>query len=683
MSIKKSLVQISTEKLKESTDTIFKIKNLKHTPYAFEFKRFNINSSDYDSPISFDIPLNGSLLYRCFFEVNIPNINLTDNIIKKKNQEFYNNYIKKSKNIILEKYQNHINKWETLFINFKKYSNIQIEIYVEIIKNLKIDNITIDNIKENISTIKEKYNDIYVNISSGIINYIVPETDIFEYITRITNDISVSDIEKNVNIKFKNINNYLEYYYNNKLYYQNLYDNKNQGKIFYKWIDNLAHYYLTEFTFLIDNNDIDSYSNDYLHIKQNHSIYSDNYINYNKVIRNNDSLYNNDYYKKKMYIPLLFGFCTEGTNNALPIIALTNSTLSIKSKINELEKLIYFQDWEEDFYNNLIIDIHREDHKNININNNIIKEKFEPFNPSVDLILPQHIYRYKFNKINKFILDHNYNGINSTDILTKYGTLDDTNGELVMDLDEWIYMKNNLKSNNNIPEATKILLLDYHYFIEYSWLLDLIPPPEIYLNLEYGYLDNIENHIFAKYPLRYIIQTRYEQVIETNNSSFNKTLDIVPDSIKELYVFIQPKLSVNGYNTYSKSKLSNYDIKTLIDPEIMSELKLIVYNEYNLLAFNNGGFNDVVNLLFLKSQLPKGVYYKNFSISPETYQPSGNINLSSVNSGHKIILEFDNDLFNKYINNKNNIGKLGIQGKIIYVTYKSLDILNGEVYHYT
>ena len=99
----------------------------------------------------------------------------------------------------------------------------------------------------------------------------------------------------------------------------------------------------------------------------------------------------------------------------------------------------------------------------------------------------------------------------------------------------------------------------------------------------------------------------------------------------------------------------------------------------NFLEFNNSGYNEVINTLFLKSQLPNGVFYKNFTISPETYQPSGSIKLSDSNLGHKLELELDEIEYNKYLNNKNNINKNGFEGKIIYVTYKSLFIKDGNV----
>ena len=355
--------------------------------------------------------------------------------------------------------------------------------------------------------------------------------------------------------------------------------------------------------------------------------------------------------------------------------------MDIESKINDLKNLIYFQNWEEDFNNNLIINLHREDH-----GNKIIKKQFEPFNPSVNLILPQYIYSYKFDKINKFTLEHNYESINSKQILEIYGE-EDTNGEYVIDQEHWIFMKNDLKNlksskSNQIPVAIKKLLLGYHYFIDdYEKIFDIIPKPEIYINLEYGYLDNTENYIFTKYPLQYIIQTREEIIVDNITENYNKQLSRIPGSLKEIYFFAQKKLLLNGYNNYSKSQLSNYDIKPLIDIDLQSKsLKLFFYSDEdssNLLEYNSSGFNYVINTQLLKSQLPEGIYYKNISLSPESYQPSGSVVLSKVE--HNFALTLDEEEYEKYLNNINNINKLGIQGKIIYVTYRSLNIANKSV----
>ena len=44
-----------------------------HTKYAIEVKKINLPIYDYGRDIAIDIPFNGDLLGRMFFEINIPN----------------------------------------------------------------------------------------------------------------------------------------------------------------------------------------------------------------------------------------------------------------------------------------------------------------------------------------------------------------------------------------------------------------------------------------------------------------------------------------------------------------------------------------------------------------------------------------------------------------------------------
>ena len=60
--------------------------------------------------------------------------------------------------------------------------------------------------------------------------------------------------------------------------------------------------------------------------------------------------------------------------------------------------------------------------------NTIIKKDFGEFNyDSVELLLPEHIYKYTFKTINKYVLDYTYYGIDSSSIINEYG-IDDGNG---------------------------------------------------------------------------------------------------------------------------------------------------------------------------------------------------------------------------------------------------------------
>lgn len=684
---KNKLIQLSTEKKSNN----FFTKDLKYekiTPFALEMKRLELlNSSNYGQTISFNIPLTSDLLYRCFFEISIPNIDINDTIINKINSTTYNDYLI-YKNSLLESIQNEINFWENKFNNFSNFSNIQLSIYNEIKKILEINNFTIDFLKTQILGKARNFtniNDFRITINSNILN----EIDILQFITNYSNNSLTTeeikiDINKNIDMKFNNINNYLSYYYYNKIYYQKKYDDKNNQKIFYKWVENLNHFYLNNFELYINNILIDSYSNDFLNIYQSKYLEDSFEKLYNNISGNNKNIYNLTDFTKKIYTPLLFYFC-KNSSKALPLIALQNSSVNIKSKINDLQNLIYFTNWEEEYYKNLVVEISRKDHTNFN---NILQEfNFNNHNyESVELIYPENLYRYKFKYINKITLENNFKGIDADSLLLQYGSVDkvDANGNRYIDLQDWLYMMNNIKTDTVISEATKKVLLDYHYFIDYNYLLNIIPKPNISLLTETGYIDNIEKNIFTKSNLEYQIETHKEIVFDIYDSSLYDSLNDISGLIKEFYFINQPSLFKKGLTRYSKSELNKYTDFSFIEDNILSNLEISISSEYNLLEFNlNNKYNSVIQYYLLDAPLPDGVLYKSFSLYPSNDQISGCINFSTT-TGQNIIIEINSTIFNNIINNKNNPNKLGFQNKIIYTKYNMININNGncELYFY-
>ena len=247
-----------------------------------------------------------------------------------------------------------------------------------------------------------------------------------------------------------------------------------------------------------------------------------------------------------------------------------------------------------------------------------------------------------------------------------------------------MYMMNNIKSNSNISEENKKLLLDYHYFIDYNYLLNIIPKPNVSLLTETGYIDNIEKNIFTKSNLEYQIETHKEIVFDINESSLFDSLNDISGLIKEIYFINQPLLFKKGFTRYSKSELNNYNDFSLIDSNILDNLEISISNEYNLLEFNlNSKYNSIIPYYLLDAPLPDGVLYKSFSLYPGNEQISGCTNFTTT-TGQNIIIEINNIIFNNIVNNKNNPNLLGFQNKIIYTKYNMININNGncELYFY-
>ena len=144
-----------------------------------------------------------------------------------------------------------------------------------------------------------------------------------------------------------------------------------------------------------------------------------------------------------------------------------NSKLNINARTNKLENLIYFQDWEEYYNDILTLHIPRKDH-NINDDTNTVSKYDLNYN-SVEIMIPENIYIYKCKRIDKKVLDYKFSGINSDSILDNYGS-EDSDGKY-LSLDDFIYLMNNLKTDTLLSNNTKMLIGDYHYFIDYNYLI--------------------------------------------------------------------------------------------------------------------------------------------------------------------------------------------------------------------
>lgn len=663
-----------------------------HTKYAIEVKKINLPIYEYGRDISIDIPFNGDLLGRMFFEINIPNIEISDSILKSIDENNYETYLE-YKNKQLSNINIDINTWQNKYDNLYKYTEIQIEVYLQIKKLLKITNFNLSYLQNKILQLINKYDNLYnyqllidkkildnINISGYIL-----DTNFFSNYNYSTDKL-IDTILEEITKKFNYINYYLKYYHSNITNLKNKYDKINDKKIFYKWIDNLSHFYFENFELNINGFTIDTYSNDFLHLYQTQNVHSDYKDNYDNILGNVDFIYNKTSNLKKIYTPLVFSNCNNfSSSNYLPLICLQNSSIKLFSKINELSNLIYFNDWEADFEDFLYIDIHRNNH-NINDNNTVIKYDFGNYTSnSIEYKNDENIYRYIFTEINPNLLKLKLPNLSSNDITNlfeSYG-INNSEGYKIMNLNEWIYMKNNIKTDDSFSDEVKLNILDYHFYIDYNYLLNIIAPPKLNLLLEYAFIDNIEKKMFIDNNLNYLIETHHEITFNISDAAFFDSIDDISGLVKEIYYFTRPVLFKNGYTKYSKSELSKYRDYKLIDGEILSEININLSNEYNVLEHivPTNNFYKALQIDLLNSNLPEGVFYKSFSLYPnEKLQPAGLLNFNSNEiKGQNLNVNFDDTLFSEYLNNKNNTYNSPIELKIIYTKYNIINIFNGMI----
>ena len=96
--------------IEKDNDTYFKdlLENKTLTPFSLEMKKIKVNNQNYGDTISFKIPLKSDFIYRCFYEISINNLEISDKIIGNMNQSNYEDYTL-FKNNILSILQNEIN----------------------------------------------------------------------------------------------------------------------------------------------------------------------------------------------------------------------------------------------------------------------------------------------------------------------------------------------------------------------------------------------------------------------------------------------------------------------------------------------------------------------------------------------------------------------------------------------
>lgn len=657
------LLENTSTPINEASLFINRMKRQNYTPFGMEFKKINSTQLfNYGQNFSIDIPVVGNILYRAFFEIELPTLNFTDNII---NNSVYKQY----KNDNLSNISNEITKWKDLYNNMNLFSNIMFEVYVEVKKILVLQNITLSFLQSRVLNIINSYGDDIVKYRLLIDPIILENTDIASYIIDLTN-LNISIISNTLDILYNNNINYLNYYHGNLNYYMKQYAEVKEGKILCKWIDYLGHYYFNFFELVVNGITVENYSNDFLHLYQTKNINIDYLDNYNRMIGNTEEIYNMKGSANFIYTPLIFSFNNiDEPSQSLPLVGMMNSSIKINSRVNDLKNLIYLQDWEEMYEDLKTIYLRRDQH--IIDEKNTIQKYDLPYE-TIDVKIPEYIYIYYCNTVDKRVLDAKYPGIDSDIILEKYGSFDE-NGEQILTLDDFIYLMNNIKTDTFINETSKIALTGYHYFIDYNYILNLIPKPKVNLLIEYGFLDNYEKIAMTQNKLEYIIETKHEIILDIEEASLFDSLNDIDGLVKDIYVFGREKLKLSGISNYGKSDYTTYNTNTI------DSIEFKISNEYNLYDFYTVGTDSYSNIAsyILTSPVPDGVWYRTFSTYPNSIQPSGFANMNNIR-GQNIAVIVNNNNSN-YYNSKNNPFNLGLEFKIIYTKYNIMNVKDGNI----
>ena len=646
--------------------TFFKKKYKRHTNFSLEIKEiYTLQQADYGYTVNFNLE-NADLIHRCFIQIDIPNLVFDDSNITNNNYLIW-------KEDTLQRINNEVTLWQNLYTNFKNYASIELLLYQKLLVLFLSDNVTLNSLKETVIRFNNTYKtqkSLYVNLIDidiftkiNMSGYILNIQQLLSYDVVPPNDnyISIYTIKNILEKQNKSIYEYLNYYHSNWKTNQKKYDNLNLGTINFAWTQYLAHFYFTNFQLEIGGQVVESYSNDQFHIYQEHHLEEEQINNYYKMIGNTPEIYtfnNLGTPAKSLILPLSFWFC-KNAGAALPLVAMRNTGVSINLTLNNLKNLLYFVDWENEFNTLLTLIL-----------------------PSLILNTNLNYSSYKYNLTDKTII-YTLSNLNYTAIAFIYPNLMDSDINFIINTfglnnilnsNQWINFKNNLP---NYPDLQN-KLGGYYPYIDFNYLINLVPKPKIKLLAEFVFIDDVERSKFAGSKIEYVIESFQENVYDIYNLPlFDGDIAIARPN-KYLKWFVQPKIFLQGLSEYGKVypyiyTFNNYFVNNIFNKQIITieQVELLRHN------FDNTYYKLVTGYKALNRTLPDGIYFYNFSLYPEETQPSGTVNLSVIKE-KKFRYEMNSAFLKEYFNSPLNPNQIGLQLKILSMSYNFFVVENGN-----
>ena len=663
--------------------TFFKKVYKRHTNFSIETKEIILEDSPkYDQDFLISIPFYGDLLYRCFFEIEIPKISVDDSYIT--NSEYISEKANKEENINSEKL-----KWEREYIVLKSFSDIQIVFYNKANKLLESDNITFKYILNQLLILKTAYSSKLDNTIFKIDEELTPKIDIIGYIVNLditfgTTDNSEDNVmtydtfQDNIATLYENNLFYLTYYYSNYIYYKEINDKFTKGEINYAWVENLGNNYFTSYSVELGGQIIETYSNDYLNIYQSHNLKNEEIDNYNTMIGNTEEL-TNLYYEKdttKLYVPLIFWF-NQSSQNSLPLLALKHSEVKINVQINSLKYLVYFENYALQFEELLVLPYPYSEHTTNDygveslegLEGNIIKVEYKE---------RERIYIYYCEKITQNLLSYHFPNLDTNDLqylFENYGTDNTTMSKI-----EWIKFRLAIPNDSSLDCVSKIINGYNHYeYADYNYLLNKFGDPKIKFYCDFINIDETERYKFATSNLEYVICLSRQFTNTLPNSTYYTTELNLLKPTKDVYIFIKPLLSTQGLSE-SDIKIPNmYNYYYLLDDDILSSLKATLNGETWI--DTKYGFNlyEITNRCKYLNRYDDNFkfYYYCFGLHPEEHHPTGSSNLSIIR-GKILELVLNSDFLSGYYDTELNLYQVEIELIVISKKYNLLRINKGK-----
>lgn len=621
--------------------TFFKKVYRRHTNFSLELKEINPEQTPEYNNISTFIINVGDAIHRCYFEIELPNLSFSDKYINDTNY-------KSSKTSKKTNYQTQMTILNDYYNNLKGYSDIEIQLYVLLYNLLQSDNITINIIKDETKKFNYKYKSIkdqYYNKIDKKVFDLINITGYINDITKlITNDstadatkfIQRTEIINQITTYYNNMIDYLKFYNTEKNeYYNKIIELEKTNQINFSWAEYLGHNFFTNVSLEIGGREFVSYDNDILHINQMHYVKPDYMNNYLDMIGHTADIYdfnNNSKGGRKILVPLINWF-NKDSGSSLPLVAMQYSPVVINAKINDIKKIIAFENYEKMFNDLTLLTV--DNNYGFILNDKLIYSNY-------DLNYENQSITYHCNYINDELLKIQFPDLQTTDIthiLQNYGT------NYVINKMQWVGFMMDIKKNSIDIQS---IIGSYYPFINFNLYYSLIPSPKIKLICETVFLDDVERAKFANSKLEYVVEKFNIDIFDINNkNSFDCELSF-NNTCKELLWYVQPQIYLDGLSEYSTNINLIYDTYKYINSDPINKQNL-TFNQLDVLFSNvdNNYWTNLLSYKFLNNILPDGIYYNSFCLYPEETQPSGTVNLKRI-KGKQYQVQFNTDFINEY-----------------------------------
>jgi hypothetical protein len=653
--------------------TFFKKVFRRHTNFSTELVRITSEQiAEYDNIVTF-ILNTGDCVHRCYFEIDLPTLSFSDNMIT--NINYTNRKATQINNI-----NTMISKWTMYYNNLKGFVDIEAQLYRILSTLLDSDNITINLLKDTVNnfnqsnkTSKDSYKNkldaqVYnsINITGYInsINLLLTSSSTYDA----TLFISTSVIKNMIKSMYDSMVTNLSFY--NKMIVTNtkqLNKLNSMNMINFNFAEYLGHNFFEYFSLEIGGQEVNRYSNDVLHINQLHHIKPDYITNYYNMIGHTSALNAHNMNPKggnKLLIPLIFWF-NKDAGASLPLVALRNATISISAKVSNLYNLICFEDYAV-YYNSIVnIDIDIVDsfkldanliyteykydiedrkinYKCLFINSTLLSYTFPDLTTDeIDIILSSVGTQYTKNQITK-LLNPMMDEITIASINGNAGSV----SQYLINMNQWITLMLNIQTpiyNNIAPKIGT-----YYPYINFNLYYSMIPKPNINMIVEAVYLDDIERYKFASSKLEYVVEVFDENHFNIpNQSSFDCELSFLNPS-KELIWYCQPKVYKDKFTPYGKNNTLLFDTTKYFTNNLIKN-QTLVFDKYDVLLdiVNSDYYTYLLSYRYLNNILPTGLFYQSFCLYPEETQPSGTANMREL-KGKLYKIVFNKEFLSEY-----------------------------------